>query len=340
MIFLGDLACPPERVEDFNAAVDSLDVLSGETVVVNLEAVIPFNQIIRPETLYNHESVLDGLQKKCRKIIVSLANNHMYDYPDAIMSTKSYLEAKGIGVFGLSGADGDILPYEFEDEGGAYAMFGHCWNLYTATVPNRINQVRIVDCPYDRFLKVVGNYIRSNPQRKVYCFMHWNYDMEQLPFPMHVSLSHDLIDAGVEGIIGSHSHVTHDVEIYNGKIIAYCLGNFYLPSGIYFDGKLKYPEESKNTIGIRARDNQIDVLRFDTDKMVPISFQDAIKPTELSSFQISDINEYVKIFKKRRTKRLLVPVFENYSGIGYSSKMLWAIQRVKVIKQLSKFIHR
>ena len=149
-----------------------------------------------------------------------------------------------------------------------------------------------------------------------------------------------MIDAGVEGIIGSHSHLTHDVEIYKGKIIAYCLGNFYLPSGIYFGGKLKYHEESKKTIGIRVRNNQIDVLRFETDKTEPICFLDAIKPTEFSSFQISDINEYVKIFKKRRTKRLLVPVFKNYSGAGYSTKRLWSIQRVKVIKQLSKFIHR
>lgn len=64
MIFLGDLACPPEKVEDFNAVVDSLDVLAGQTVVINLEAVIPFEQDIRPETLYNNESVLDGLLKK------------------------------------------------------------------------------------------------------------------------------------------------------------------------------------------------------------------------------------------------------------------------------------
>lgn len=64
MIFLGDLECPPEKVEDFNAAVDSLDVLAGQTVVVNLEAVIPFHQELRSETLYNHGAVLDGLKKR------------------------------------------------------------------------------------------------------------------------------------------------------------------------------------------------------------------------------------------------------------------------------------
>lgn len=340
MIFLGDLACPPEKIRDLNLSVESLDVLSNQTVVVNLEAVIQFEQRIKPDTLYNHVSVLDGLQKKARKVIVSLANNHMYDYPDSILSTKTFLEKKDVGVFGLLGGNGEILPYEFEDENGEYALFGHCWDLYTAIVPNHINNVKIVDCPYDKFRDNVGSYIRLNPNRKVYCFMHWNYDMEQLPFPMHVLLSHNLIDIGVEGVIGSHSHVTHGVEVYKGKPIAYCLGNFYLPSGIYFGGKLIYPEDSKRTIGIKIDDTEINVLRFETDKSEPIRFIDSIEPTEYSLFQVSDINEYTKFFRKHRLKKHFVPVFKNYSGMGYGLKRQWAIQRVKLIKQLLKFIHK
>lgn len=340
MIFLGDLACPSEKVEDFNAAVDSLDVLAGQTVVINLEAVIPFEQDIRPETLYNNESVLDGLLKKAGKVIVSFANNHMYDYPDAILPTKSFLESKGIGVFGLTGTDGEILPYEFEDENGAYALFGHCWSLYTATVPNRENNVRIVDCPYDIFMGKVSGYINSNPGRKVYCFMHWNYDMETMPFPMHVCLSRNLIDAGASGVIGSNSHVPHAVEVYKGKPIAYCLGNLYLPSGIYFDGKLVYPETSKTTIGIKTQGNNTEVLCFETDKTMPIKFLKSMSPAEYSAHHIPELTEYTKQFRKYRTKRFLVPVFDKYSGTGYSLKRLWAIQRIRIIKQISKLIHK
>ena len=75
--------------------------------------------------------------------------------------------------------------------------------------------------------------------------MHWNYDMETMPFPMHVCLSRNLIDAGASGVIGSHSHVPHAVEVYKGKPIAYRLGNFYLPSGIYFDGNVPHMLTSK-----------------------------------------------------------------------------------------------
>lgn len=340
MIFLGDLACPPEKADEFNRAIEDLDVLANEVVVLNLEAVIPEGDDHKAGTLYNHEAVLDSMRKKAKRVIVSMANNHMYDYPEAILRTKELLEKHGVGVFGLLDSTGQIAPYEFENEGTPYALFGHCWNLYTATNPNRINSVRIVDCEYDDFLKTVGAYIGRNPGRKVYCFMHWNYDMEVLPFPMHIRLSHDLIDAGVEGVIGSHSHVTHSVELYRGKPVAYCLGNFYLPSGIYFDGKLAYPEKSKDTIGLRVGKYGADILRFDTDRGVPVSYVDSVPVSGFPALPTSDVEAYAKLFRRQRAKRFLVPVFNSYSGRMYGLQIKWAIQRINLIKLLSKFLHK
>lgn len=340
MIFLGDLACPPEKVSAFNESIGGLSVLSGQTVIVNLEAVIPSDLKIKSTTLYNDNSVLDGLQAKAKRVIVSLANNHMYDYPGAIISTKNYLESKGIGVVGLQDSNGDIIPYEFEEDGFKYALFGHCWNLYTRTNPNRENKVRIVDCHYKDFVEVVREYIQYHPERRVYCFMHWNYDLEKYPFPMHVRFSRDLIDSGVEGVIGSHAHVPHGVELYKGKPIAYCLGNFYLPSGIYFDGSLSYPQESRSTLGLRINADSIDVLNFETDMATPVSFSNITQLTEETSFNIPDIDEYVRFFRKNRTKKFMVPVFNRYSGTSYNLKNMWAIQRVKLIKLILKLLHK
>ena len=339
MIFLGDLACPPEKADDFNKAIESLDILSGHTVVLNFEAVIPFGQNIKPETLYNHESALNGLQQKARKIIVSLANNHMYDYPEAIIPTKEYLEKRGIGVFGLLDSDGNICPYEFDEGNDSIALFGHCWNLYSASNPNRINKERIVDCDYMDFINTIKAYIKLHPNRIIYCFMHWNYDLEQYPFPMHVKLSRDLIDAGVYGVIGSHSHVAHCVELYKNRPIAYCLGNFYLPSGVYFDGKLIYPENSKHTIGIRVDKEQSEVLCFQTDCEIPVRFEKSLPVVEYSPFPNTDIESYVAVFRKNRKKRFLVPIFDSYVGCMYKLKNQWAILRIKIIKKIFKLFH-
>lgn len=39
-------------------------------------------------------------------------------------------------------------------------------------------------------------------------------------------LAHALIDSGADVLIGSHPHVIHGIEVYNGRPILYCLGNF------------------------------------------------------------------------------------------------------------------
>ena len=49
------------------------------------------------------------------------------------------------------------------------------------------------------------------------------------PSPRQRKLARRWIDAGADGIFGSHSHVFQGREFYNGKPIYYSLGNFYFP---------------------------------------------------------------------------------------------------------------
>lgn len=176
MIFIGDIACPYERANDFVGCIQHIDFFNNEIVVLNLEAnILKKDYKKRPITLYNSPEVINAFSG-AKKIIVSLANNHMYDYPQAIMPTKKYLESLGCGVFGLANNDGKTDPYEFEGGEEKYAFFGHCWRLYTHTNTNDENDVRISDAYYDDFVEMVAEYARLNKDRKIYCFMHWNYD--------------------------------------------------------------------------------------------------------------------------------------------------------------------
>lgn len=337
MVFLGDLACPAERVDSFNDAIKDISIFKDEVVVVNLEAVILNNGDNKQSKLYNSPKVLDSLLKNARKVIVSLANNHMYDYPDEILKTKSFLENRGVGVFGLYDEDGSVKPYEYEDAKGQFALFGHCWDLYTRTNPNRENNVRVVDTDYADFISIVSNYIKTNPLRKVICFMHWNYDLEEYPFPMHRKLAHDLIDSGCYGVIGSHSHVSQCVELYNNRPIAYCLGNFYLPSGIFFDGKLKYPTKSNFSLGIRVTDSP-SVLKFESDSMSALKYIGSVNFEQTDNLNGMSDKDYLSLFKNNRIKKSLVPIFIDYKGGGYRFKRALAISRVKIIKYIKKLI--
>lgn len=337
MIFLGDIACPKERVESFNRDISAMDIFDGELVIVNFEAVYKTDGSTESETLYNDPQSLNSLISKARKVVVSLANNHMYDYPDEILSTKAHLERNGCGVFGVKDQCGAIRPYEYSDESGDFAFFGHCWSLFSRTNPNKINDVEIVDNDYGQFLSDVSSYVGKHPSTNVYCFIHWNYDLEKHPFPMHVRLAHDLIDAGVQGVIGSHSHVVQGVELYKGKPIAYGLGNFYLPSGVFFNGRLSYPTASKETVGVWINTKGISLIHFDTDKSSPVKLKYAEQFK--SSINTKDFNQYVAFFKKYRVKNFFVPVFENYTGRSYEIKLWLAILRIKIIKTIQKLLH-
>lgn len=348
MIFIGDIACPYNKVKDFTEAVSKIEAFKNEIVILNLEAnILEPNAKQRPLTLYNAESVLNGF-KESKKVIVSLANNHMYDYPSKIIPTKECLEERGCGVFGLREADGSIVPYEYEDDGRKYAFFGHCWRLYTHSNRNDENDIRISDDYYDVFAESVISYVKVHKNVKVYCFMHWNYDLEKYVMPMHVKLSHYLIDNGVEAVIGSHSHRPQGAEIYKSKAIAYGLGNFYLPSGVYFDGKLTYPECSQMTYALRISEKGINVLWFNTDclgggkivelnRVCPIEDESIAK---LSPFVSMNGAEYRRFFAQNRSKKMFVPVFDDYQGKRYKIKESFALNRVKLIRMILKFLKR
>ena len=58
-------------------------------------------------------------------------------------------------------------------------------------------------------------------------------------------LGHALIDAGADAVIGNHAHELHGIEFYQGKPIAYCLGNFWI------DSISKWPWMGRETVVLR-----------------------------------------------------------------------------------------
>ena len=85
MIFLGDLASPNQLCTKLLIRdMASTGLFQRETMVVNLEGVLQkSNEIDSFWKVYNHESVVN-LKDVCDKLICSLANNHLSDYPENI----------------------------------------------------------------------------------------------------------------------------------------------------------------------------------------------------------------------------------------------------------------
>ena len=62
----------------------------------------------------------------------------------------------------------------------------------------------------------------------IYVFPHWGKEGEytRYPAPWQLKLARGWIDAGADGVFGSHSHVFQGREFYKDKPIYYSLGNF------------------------------------------------------------------------------------------------------------------
>lgn len=343
MIFIGDIACPEKKVDEWISSVSASGVFKDQVVVLNLEGVFKDDDDLYATTLHNSKRILKAFEGS-KRVVVSLANNHMYDYPEEIASTQSFLQSKGIGSFGIS--NNGIEPYEFIENGQKYALFGHCWRLYTETNQNTVNNVSVESSDYIDFVSAVGTYTRKNRDAKVYCFMHWNYDLEKLVMPMHREIAKDLVDVGVTGVIGSHSHLPQGGEIYKGRPIVYGLGNFYLPSNTFFGGKLVFPKESHLTYALSVNAEVSKLIWFETDlEDVPVKFLeiedfDSPKIKSLSPFASMSDNDYLTYFSKHRTKRFLVPIFDSYKNQSFRTKERFAIYRVKVLRKILSFFNR
>lgn len=112
----------------------------------------------------------------------------------------------------------------------------HIISLYAAPVPNDtseiIEQVRKLSTEYENLIVNI----------------HWGVEHSQQPTAQQTKLAHDLIDVGVDVVVGHHPHVVQPIELYGGGVILYSLGNFLfdqvgelnrngLASGVFFGDK-------------------------------------------------------------------------------------------------------
>ncbi|MEY8460652.1 CapA family protein [Eggerthellaceae bacterium 24-137] len=340
MLIVGDLACPTtEHAHNLTKSMRQSGLFDGQLVFCNLEGLLAADANLKDEKLFNVAEVLDAFCPE--RTVFSLANNHTYDYPQSILKTKDVLEGKGFGTVGLVRGHG-FEPCVVQGGSTTYALFAHCWDVYTRTNPNKLSQDRIVDCDYEAFVGEVCKYAAQNPNQRVVCYFHWNYDLETLPFPMHRKLAKDLIDGGVFAVVGGHSHLPQGGEMHKGRPIVYGFGNFFIPSNEYFGGSLVYPNCSKTTMALEI-DDETGALTchwFATDCRAGIKLissegiEEGTMITGYSPYRGLGEREYESFFRKNRRKRLLVPVFSEYRGAVALLKRNLAVLRIRAIKKI------
>ena len=166
--------------------------------------------------------------------IVSLANNHCYDYgPQALMDTFSTLRNINMPYVGAGENITEASkPAYYTINGKTIAIIGATQiegyanpetKEATETSPG------VLRCLDTTRLKQVIQEAENNSDF-VICFVHWGTEKSDLIRDWQKSTATDMVAAGADLIIGAHSHCLQGIDYIDGVPVFYSLGNYLFNS--------------------------------------------------------------------------------------------------------------
>ena len=348
MIILGDIASPTEiHSELIRSFFESLNFKEQKAVLLNLEGLIDDEYPLtdnRP-VLFNHSSVLSIFEHFQTKV-AALANNHTLDLPSKLFSTKELLKNRLFIPVGAGALiDLDFEEISFTESGQQVFVINACWDFLLYHQDNTNNLCKVNTIQEKKILEKVKDIKSANPYARIITYFHWSFDLEILPSPSYRLFAKDLIDNGVSLVVGCHSHCVQGGEKYKDGHMIYGLGNFFIPSGEYANGKLKFPEMSSlgwmldwdpisnqlTNYWINSSDNKLTLITKD-------DFENSEIRKKYSLFEGMNDAEYLTYFRKNRRKKILIPVFNTYKpSLINSFKMSLLKTRAKSARMLAKF---
>lgn len=184
--------------------------------------------------------------------LVSLANNHIYDYGhDAFIDTLNTLKSQDIAFVGAgNNIEEAKKPYYYIINGYKIAFLNATRAEKNIITPEAtLNKEGVFRC-YDPSLFIEEIQKAKQESDYVVALIHWGKEQSHNLEQVQIDTGKKYIDAGADVLVGSHAHVLQGMEIYNGKLIAYNLGDFLfndwttetgiLNVNIANDGKLSY----------------------------------------------------------------------------------------------------
>lgn len=155
--------------------------------------------------------------------LVSLANNHSGDFGQiGRESSMKALGGAGLGYAGLKDCPTSIM----EKDGVKYGLIAFSPNNGTLNIHN-IDSAQIMVKELQAQVDIVivsfhggaeGESHRRVPKKSEYYYDENRGDV--------YAFAHAVVEAGADVVFGQGPHVARGIELYQGRIIAYSLGNF------------------------------------------------------------------------------------------------------------------
>lgn len=148
---------------------------------------------------------------KQRFEFLSLANNHAHNFGQAgLDQTRKFLTEAGVKYFGGPENTLGNISATSSHNGITFGFIGY-HQLVEKNFENIIAEAKRLDSEVDLLIAMP----------------HWGIEYEQInPSYLQKKEAHEMIDAGVDLILGAHPHVVQPIEIYKDKVIFYSQGNF------------------------------------------------------------------------------------------------------------------
>lgn len=213
----------------------------------------------------------------------SLGNNHTLDYgPQSLTDTENVLDQAGI----VYGYNEHVATYTTESG----IVIGIVSANLLAQTQERANYIR------DGITK-----LREEGADLVIACCHWGIEGDHYPNDYQKTTAHQIIDWGADAVIGNHPHVLQGVELYEGKMICYSLGNFcfggnrnpqvkdtaiFQQTFMFVDGELQNNLSAKMIPCTISSTNSVN------------DFQPTVASGERKATIIEELNEYSKPYSE------------------------------------------
>lgn len=221
---------PIVEAPNFDPFAEIRPTLRADVVVGNLETpiveLLPERSPI--ELAYRFAGSRELVREHLRDFtVLSLANNHYFDLREAgQLESPQILADEGIFPIGAARTDAPLHRVEtFTTKG---------WRIGFVAVTNRVNFPVRPDGPQVPFLplhELPGTLLPIVERARadhdlIVVVVHWGDEYLSMPNIYQRDVAHQLIEGGVDMVIGHHPHVLQGIEQHADGLIAYSLGNF------------------------------------------------------------------------------------------------------------------
>ena len=218
--------------------------------------------------------------------IVSVANNHAFDAgEEGFLETLTNLErCEVLYVGGGKNLESARAPRIIKAKGISVAFLGYTDITDNGFYDDMAGEETAGILPFYPPL-ILEDIKTARDQCDILVLsLHWGIANNPYVHNKAVEYAHKFIDAGVDIVLGHHSHVSKGIEIYKGKPIFYSFGNFIF--GIYYN---KWHDNFLAKICLKG--NKIDKIHI-----YPVSGKESelFQPVVLNGIRASNVIKHLE----------------------------------------------